>query len=74
MAIFLASEALKNITELLKKLNFPKTTFNGLRDTHASYLFSQDMRMDFLSERLGNVTFKQRKIIIEKRHEEYESL
>lgn len=30
------------LAKLLKKLDIPRTTFHGLRDTHASFLFSND--------------------------------
>lgn len=43
------------LAKILKKLNLTKTTFHGLRDTHASYLFSNDtIRLDFISKRLGH--------------------
>lgn len=36
-------------------MNLTKTTFHGLRDTHASFLFSNDnIRLDFISKRLGH--------------------
>ncbi|WP_245732858.1 hypothetical protein [Salinibacillus kushneri] len=31
----------EQLTELLKKLDIKKTTFHGLRGTHASFLFAQ---------------------------------
>src|SRR5699024_11594841 len=43
------------LAELLKKLNIEKTTFHGLRDTHASFLFSQDIDIVYVSKRLGHV-------------------
>ncbi|MGQ5521374.1 site-specific integrase [Enterococcus gallinarum] len=39
---------------LLKKLGLSKTTFHGLRDTHASFLFSKDISIDYISRRLGH--------------------
>lgn len=43
------------LARLLKKLDIPKTTFHGLRDTHASFLFSNDsIRLDYISQRLGH--------------------
>ncbi len=40
---------------MLKKLDIPRTTFHGLRDTHASFLFSNDnIRLDYISQRLGH--------------------
>ncbi len=43
-----------HLKTLLKKLNIPKTTFHGLRDTHASFLFSKDIAIDYISLRLGH--------------------
>ena len=44
-----------NLAKLLTKLNLSKTTFHGLRDAHASFLFSNDnIRLDFISKRLGH--------------------
>ena len=42
------------LQRLLKKLNIPKTTFHGLRDTHASFLFSKEISIDYISRRLGH--------------------
>lgn len=43
------------LAKLLKKLDIPRTTFHGLRDTHASFLFSNDnIRLDYISQRLGH--------------------
>ena len=43
------------LARLLKKIEIPKTTFHGLRDTHASFLFSNDnIRIDYISQRLGH--------------------
>ncbi|USI48122.1 site-specific integrase [Lactococcus lactis] len=43
------------LARLLKKLDIPRTTFHGLRDTHASFLFSNDnIRLDYISQRLGH--------------------
>lgn len=43
------------LARLLKKLEIPRTTFHGLRDTHASFLFSNDnIRLDYISQRLGH--------------------
>lgn len=44
------------LKKLLKLLNLPKTTFHGLRDTHASFLFSQEIDMAYISQRLGHVS------------------
>lgn len=46
------------LAELLKKLNIPKTTFHGLRDTHASFLFSQEIDIVYVSKRLGHVNIQ----------------
>ncbi|BDE10885.1 site-specific integrase [Lactococcus cremoris] len=43
------------LAKLLKELDISKTTFHGLRDTHASFLFSHDnIRLDYISQRLGH--------------------
>lgn len=42
------------LQNLLKKLKLTKTTFHGLRDTHASFLFSKDISLDYISRRLGH--------------------
>ncbi|MDM7500895.1 site-specific integrase [Lactococcus lactis] len=43
------------LAKLLNKLDIQKTTFHGLRDTHASFLFSNDkIRLDYISQRLGH--------------------
>ena len=42
------------LQKLLKKLDLSKTTFHGLRDTHASFLFSKDISLDYISRRLGH--------------------
>lgn len=39
---------------LLNKLNLRQTTFHGLRDSHASFLFSQDIDLAYISKRLGH--------------------
>lgn len=44
----------QQLQQLLKKLNIKKTTFHGLRDTHASFLFSKDISIDYISRRLGH--------------------
>lgn len=44
----------KKLHDLLKKLDIQKTTFHGLRDTHASFLFSKDISIDYISRRLGH--------------------
>lgn len=42
------------LQKLLKKLGLSKTTFHGLRDTHASFLFSKEISIDYISRRLGH--------------------
>lgn len=42
------------LQRLLKKLGLSKTTFHGLRDTHASFLFSKGISLDYISRRLGH--------------------
>lgn len=41
---------------LLIQLDLPLTTFHGLRDTHASFLFSQGIAIDYVSKRLGHAS------------------
>lgn len=48
----------EQLAELLKKLNIPKTTFHGLRDTHASFLFSKDIDIAYVSKRLGHINIQ----------------
>ncbi|USS38536.1 site-specific integrase [Latilactobacillus sakei] len=43
------------LAKLLKSLDIPRTTFHGLRDTHASVLFANDkITLDYISQRLGH--------------------
>ena len=42
------------LQELLKKLEITKTTFHGLRDSHATFLFSKNISLDYISRRLGH--------------------
>lgn len=42
------------LQRLLKQLDLTKTTFHGLRDTHASFLFSKDISLDYISRRSGH--------------------
>lgn len=45
----------QELAKLLAKLELPKTTFHGLRDTHASFLFASDnIGLDYISKRLGH--------------------
>nr|WP_276646336.1 tyrosine-type recombinase/integrase [Globicatella sulfidifaciens] len=48
---FQHSAKLKN---LLKQLDIQETTFHGLRDTHASFLFSKEIDIAYISQRLGH--------------------
>ncbi|KGX85347.1 site-specific integrase, partial [Pontibacillus litoralis] len=48
----------EQLTELLVKLNIKKTTFHGLRDTHASFLFAQDIDIAYVSKRLGHINIQ----------------
>ena len=44
----------QRLKKLLQKLELPSTTFHGLRDTIASFLFSNDIRLDYVSKMLGH--------------------
>lgn len=45
------------LAKLLKNLDIPKTTFHGLRDSHASILFANDsITLDYISQRLGHAS------------------
>lgn len=46
------------LAELLESLDIEKTTFHGLRDTHASFLFAQDIDIAFVSQRLGHINIQ----------------
>ncbi|EOL45055.1 tyrosine-type recombinase/integrase [Enterococcus caccae] len=46
------------LAQLLKKLDISKTTFHGLRDTHASFLFSKDIDIAYVSKRLGHINIQ----------------
>lgn len=48
----------KELAELLNQLDIPKTTFHGLRDTHASFLFSQEIDIVYVSKRLGHINIQ----------------
>ncbi|PRY74851.1 tyrosine-type recombinase/integrase [Alkalibacterium olivapovliticus] len=48
----------RQLAKLLKELNIEKTTFHGLRDTHASFLFSQDIDLAYVSQRLGHINIQ----------------
>lgn len=48
----------ERLGELLNELKIPKTTFHGLRDTHASFLFAQDIDIAYVSQRLGHINIQ----------------
>ncbi|EAC9603109.1 site-specific integrase [Listeria monocytogenes] len=48
----------ERLAKLLQQLDIPKTTFHGLRDTHASFLFSQEIDIAYVSQRLGHVNIQ----------------
>ncbi|MGX7367185.1 tyrosine-type recombinase/integrase [Enterococcus casseliflavus] len=48
----------EQLAQLLTLLNIKKTTFHGLRDTHASFLFAQDIDIAYVSKRLGHINIQ----------------
>lgn len=42
----------------MKKLDIHKTTFHSLRDTHTSFLFSQDIDIAYVSKHLGHINIQ----------------
>ncbi len=65
------------LAALLRELDIPKTTFHGLRDTHASFLFAQDIDLVYVSKRLGHVNIQTTQnyyleLMPEKKHEQDE--
>ncbi|MEC0968161.1 site-specific integrase [Bacillus altitudinis] len=46
------------LEKLLNEVNINKTTFHGLRDTHASFLFAQDIDITYVSKRLGHINIQ----------------
>ena len=42
----------------MRKLDIKKTPFHSLRDTHASFLFSQDIDIAYVSKRLGHINIQ----------------
>lgn len=63
------------LAELLESLNIEKTTFHGLRDTHASFLFAQDIDIAYVSKRLGHINIQTTQnyyleLMPEKRHQQ----
>lgn len=67
----------KQLKRFLEKDNSTVITFHGLRHTHASFLLSKDISIQYVSERLGhadvNITLSTYAHLLEKkRHEETE--
>src|SRR5699024_11964764 len=65
----------ERLGELLNELKIPKTTFHGLRDTHASFLFAQDIDIAYVSQRLGHINIQTTQnyyleLIPEKKHQQ----
>lgn len=65
----------RKLAKLLEELGIPKTTFHGLRDTHASFLFSKDIDITYVSKRLGHVNIQTTQnyyleLMPEKRHQQ----
>src|SRR5699024_7421030 len=63
------------LAEILKKLHIEKTTCHGLRNTHASFLFAQDIDIVYVSKRLGHVNIQTTQnyyleLMPEKKHEQ----
>lgn len=63
------------LADLLRILGIPKTTFHGLRDTHASFLFAQDIDLVYVSKRLGHINIQTTQnyyleLMPEKKHEQ----
>lgn len=48
----------ERLAELLEEININKTTFHGLRDTHASFLFAQEIDIAYVSKRLGHINIQ----------------
>lgn len=48
----------EKLLKLLKSLQIPQTTFHRLRDTHASFLFSQNIDIAYVSQRLGHINIQ----------------
>ncbi|WP_244275319.1 site-specific integrase [Oceanobacillus kimchii] len=48
----------EQLAELLTELDIKKTTFHGLRDTHASFLFAKDIDIAYVSKRLGHINIQ----------------
>ncbi|WP_428828737.1 MULTISPECIES: site-specific integrase [Bacillus] len=48
----------EQLAELLESLGIERTTFHGLRDTHASFLFAQNIDLVYVSKRLGHINIQ----------------
>lgn len=48
----------EQLAQLLTLLDIKKTTFHGLRDTHASFLFAQNIDIAYVSKRLGHINIQ----------------
>ena len=61
----------KQLRRYLEKRNSKLITFHGLRHTHASYLLSKDIAIQYVSERLGhadvNITLSTYAHLLEKK-------
>src|SRR5699024_1180202 len=65
----------ERLATLLEELNISRTTFHVLRDTHASFLFSQNIDLVYVSKRLGHVNIQTTQnyyleLMPEKKHEQ----
>jgi len=65
----------EQLADLLTELDIPKTTFHGLRDTHASFRFAQDINLVYVSKHLGHVNIQTTQnyyleLMPEKKHEQ----
>lgn len=65
----------EKLLKLLKSLQIPQTTFHGLRDTHASFLFSQNIDIAYVSQRLGHINIQTTQnyyleLMTEKKHQQ----
>jgi integrase len=63
------------LQKVLKNVGIQRTTFHGLRDTHASFLFSQDIDLAYVSKRLGHINIQTTQnyyleLMPEKRHQQ----
>lgn len=65
----------EQLAELLTELNIKRTTFHGLRDTHASFLFAKDIDIAYVSKRLGHINIQTTQnyyleLMLEKKHQQ----